>query len=104
MSATLAVLAGVVLLGLTAWALRQRRRIDAAQRAWLALARRLERHGLPRQPWEAPLAYADRVAARFPESATEIRAISALYGRVRYGRLDPMLLDELKNRAARFQP
>ncbi|WP_170155460.1 transglutaminase TgpA family protein [Sulfurisoma sediminicola] len=104
MTATLAVLAGLVLLGLTAWALRQRRRVDAAQRAWLRLGRRLGRRGLPRTPWEAPLAYADRIAVRFPESAAEIRAISALYGRVRYGNLDPVLLDELKTRIARFQP
>jgi protein-glutamine gamma-glutamyltransferase len=104
MTATLAVLAGLVLLGLTAWALRQHRRVDAAQRAWLRLARRLGRRGLPRARWEAPLAYADRVAVRFPESAAEIRAISALYGRLRYGSLDPVLLDELKIRIARFRP
>ena len=104
MTATLAVLAGLVLLGLTAWALRQRRRTDAAQRAWLKLGRKLGRRGLPRAPWEGPLAYAARIAARFPESATEIRAISALYGRLRYGSLDPVLLDELKSRVARFQP
>jgi transglutaminase-like putative cysteine protease len=104
MTATMAVLAGLVLLGLTAWALRQRRRVDAAQRAWLRLGRRLGRRGLPRTPWEAPLAYADRVAMRFPESAAEIRAISALYGRLRYGSLDPAMLEELKTRIARFRP
>jgi len=104
MTATLAVLAGLVLLGFTAWALRQRRRTDAAQRVWLKLSRRLGRRGLPRLPWEAPLAYAARVAARFPESAAEIHAISALYGRLRYGSLDPVLLDELKFRVTRFQP
>lgn len=104
MTATLAVLAGLVLLGLTIWALRQRRHVDAAQRAWLRLGRRLGRRGVPRAAWEAPLAYADRVATRFPESASEIRAISALYGRVRYGSLDLDLLDELKTRIARFQP
>lgn len=104
MTATLAVLAGLVLLGFTAWALRQRHRTDAAQRAWLKLSRRLARRGLPRLPWEGPLAYAARVAARFPESAAEIGAISTLYGRLRYGSLDPVLLDELKIRVTRFQP
>jgi transglutaminase-like putative cysteine protease len=104
MTATMAVLAGMVLLGLTAWALRQRRHTDAVQRIWLRLCRKLERRGLPRAPWEGPLAYAARIAARFPESATEIRAISTLYGHLRYGTLDPVLLDELKTRVTRFQP
>jgi len=104
MTATLTVLAGLVLLGFTAWALRQRRRTDAVQRTWLKLGRKLQRRGLPRQPWEGPLAYAERIAARFPESATEIGAISAIYGRLRYGKLDPVLFSELKSRVARFQP
>jgi hypothetical protein len=104
MTATLAVLAGLALLVLTAWALYQRRPVDAAQRAWLRLGRRLARRGLPRAPWEAPLAFAERVAARYPESAGEIRSISSLYGRLRYGSLDPVLLAELTSRIARFRP
>jgi len=104
MTSVLAVVAGLVLLGLTAWALRSQRRFDPAQRAWLRFARKLGRRGLPRQPWEGPLAYAGRAARRFPGNAAEIAAIADLYGRLRYGTLDPMLLRELRARVARIQP
>ncbi len=104
MTATLAGLAGVVLLGLTAWALRGWRRPDPVQREWLRLGRQLKRRGLARQPWEGPWAYARRVGQALPESAAEIQAISALYGSLRYGSLDPTMIEELKGRIARFQP
>ncbi len=104
MTAVLTVLAGAVLLALTAWALRQRRPLDPAQRIWLRLNRRLARRGLPRQPWEGPQAYARRVAQRFPENAAEIAIIAALYGKLRYGSLQAMQLDQFRQRAARFSP
>jgi transglutaminase-like putative cysteine protease len=103
MTATLAVLAGLVLLGLTAWALRQRRHVDAVQRLWLRLSNKLAKQGVPRQPWEAPQAYAQRVGLRFPENAAEMNAIAELYGRLRYGKVEPMMFDQLKGRVARFK-
>lgn len=102
MTATLTVLAGLVLLGLTVWALRQHRRVDAVQRLWLRLSRKLAKRGLPRQPWEGPQAYARRVATRFPENAAEMTAIAELYGRLRYGKVEPMMFDQLRILVARF--
>ena len=104
MTAVLAILASAVLLALTLWALRQWRPIDPTQRAWLKLSRKLARRGLPRRPWEGPQAYAHQVALRFPEKAAEMMAIAELYGRLRYGKFDPMLFDQFKTHVARFEP
>jgi hypothetical protein len=63
MTAALAILCGLVLLGLTAWVLRNRRRIDPAFAAWQRFAGRLAARGTVWHPWEGPLAFADRAAA-----------------------------------------
>jgi hypothetical protein len=51
----------------------------------LALALTLARAGAPRLPWEGPLAYARRVAPRFPECAPDIDVIARHYALLRYG-------------------
>jgi hypothetical protein len=102
MTSMLAVLCGTVLLGLTLWALRQRRRIDPAQALWLRATGRLARRGLPRRPWEGPRDYAVRIAAARPEISAAFLEIADLYGRVRYGSVEQ--IDTLRSRVAAFKP
>jgi transglutaminase-like putative cysteine protease len=104
MTATLTLLSGLAMLGLTAWTLRRRRRQDPAAALWARLSGRLARRGLARRPWEGPRDYADRVAAALPAQAEEIRSIAAAYARLRYGLATPALLDELRRRVACFRP
>jgi hypothetical protein len=83
----MAVLCGLLLLGLTAWALHRRARIDPVQRAWNRLSRRLARIGLARQAWEGPADYTQRVAQARPELSPALAAIAGLYIDLRYGKL-----------------
>jgi hypothetical protein len=69
MTAALAVLCGVVLLGLTAWVLRNRRRVDPAFAAWRRFAARLASRNVVWHDWEGPLAFADRAARSIPAHA-----------------------------------
>lgn len=102
MTALLAALSGVILLGITAWAVWQRPRLDAAQRLWLQFCRRMARAGLPREPWEGPRAYAERAAGRLAVHAPLILAIADAYIVARYGRPDPQAIDTLKRALARL--
>jgi hypothetical protein len=102
MTAVLTTLCGAVLLGLTLWALHQRRRVDPAQVLWLRATRRLARNGLPQHPWEGPQDYAQRIAAKRPEISAAVREIAVLYGQVRYGGIDA--IDALAQRVAAFRP
>ena len=72
---------GVVL----AWLVWRRRRADRAHTLWEAACAKLARAGLPRQPYEGPLAYADRAAARWPEFGVAFRVIGDSYAGLRYG-------------------
>lgn len=89
MAALLAALSGTILLAITLWALRQRPQHDAAQRLWLRFCRRLARIGLPREPWEGPQDFAERVARQRPELADTLRAAAAAYVAARYDRPAP---------------
>ncbi len=84
MTAVLSVLCGGVMLGLTGWILRNRLRVDPALAAWRRFTTRLARRGIAWQPWEGPLAFAERAAGQTPIHAEEIRKIAALYVRLRY--------------------
>ena len=115
MTAVFTALCGALLLGFTAWALRQRQLLDPATAAWNRLSAKLARRGLARQAWEGPEAYAERVVAALHGKAdeatlsAEIQAIATLYVRLRYAAPDddPMqqkqLLRELKQRIARLK-
>lgn len=85
MTAILSVLCGVVMLGLTAWILRNRLRVDPALAAWRRFTARLARRGIAWQPWEGPLAFAERAAQQSPGLAAGIAEIATLYARLRYG-------------------
>lgn len=105
MTAALSVLCGLVMLGLTAWVLRNRLRVDPALAAWRRFAARLAACGVAWQAWEGPLAFAERAAASIPQHAAAIREIAALYARLRY-EPTPQIDDlaRLKTRIAAFRP
>lgn len=74
-----------VLLGVTAWALYRRPRLDPAQRLWHRALRRLRRRKVAFEPWETPLALARRLRAERPELAAPLEAAAAAYCQARYG-------------------
>jgi transglutaminase-like putative cysteine protease len=104
MTAVLAILCGIALLGLVAGMLWRRPRLDPAQRQWRKLSRRLARRGLARADWEGPHDYARRVGAAQPAIAAEIDRIAALYAGLRYGSLPDDAIDELRRRVAALKP
>ncbi len=105
MTAALSLLCGLVLLGLTAWVLRNRLRVDPALVAWRRFAARLAGRGVAWQVWEGPVTFAERAAAEIPEHAATIHEIATLYVRLRY---EPSPhtddLAQLRTRIAAFRP
>ena len=87
MTAIMAALCGLLLLGLTVWALHKRVRHDPTLIAWNRLSRKLARIGLARKDWEGPADYARRVALARPELTRCLAAIAGLYIDLRYGKL-----------------
>ncbi|MDD2699966.1 MAG: DUF3488 and transglutaminase-like domain-containing protein [Sideroxydans sp.] len=62
------------------------RQTDPVQLLWLRACRKLERHaGLPREPHEGPMDYANRIAAIHPDLAEDFHDIAARYASLRYG-------------------
>ncbi|WP_310448716.1 DUF3488 and transglutaminase-like domain-containing protein [Sulfuritalea sp.] len=105
MTAVLSVLCGAVMLGLTAWILRNRLRVDPALAAWRRFTHRLAKRGIAWQSWEGPLAFAERAAAKAPLHAAGIREIAMLYAGLRYGPAPQGSdLERLKRRIAAFKP
>lgn len=105
MTAALAVLCGILLLGLTAMTLYHRRRIDPALAAWHRFATRLATRGIEWQPWEGPRAFAGRASSLLPAHAGAIGEIAELYVRLRYERTHRTAdLDQLRRRVAEFRP
>ena len=75
----------LALTGLLLFSLRAQRN-DPVQRAWQVFCRKLARRGAARHPTEGPVDYAERIGRQFPQVAEEVRMISELYVRLRYGR------------------
>jgi transglutaminase-like putative cysteine protease len=82
----------VVTMGVVAWAIvvllafaLRRKRRERAIVLWEAACRRLARAGLPRLPYEGPLAFAERAARRWPQFAIALRAIGESFTALRYG-------------------
>lgn len=84
LGALLMVCFGVLMLGLTAWTLRQWQRAEPALRHWQQFQRKLARHGVKAQPWEGPRDFGKRAASMLPRHAKEIREIESLYETLRY--------------------
>jgi transglutaminase-like putative cysteine protease len=85
----LLALASVLALGLCAlalgFAMRRRRRLSPVENLYAQFCRRLARHGLPRDPWEGPLAYTERAAAAaHPPLRDPIRDLGRLVAETRY--------------------
>jgi len=105
MTSALALFCGLLLLGFTAWALHQRRRLAPAQAAWEKLSRKLARHQLARLPWEGPRDYLTRLAAALPQRRDELSVIEGLYESLRYSpNPPPELLATLRRRIREFRP
>jgi transglutaminase-like putative cysteine protease len=60
-------------------------RPDRLARAYERLCRKLARVGLPRSPYQGPLAYADVVSDKRPDLASGVRALLTRYAELRYG-------------------
>ena len=84
MGALLMICSGLLMLGLTAWTLRQWQRADPVQRQWQRFQRKLARRGIKTQSWEGPRDYAQRAVAELPAQAEAIGEIEALYETLRY--------------------
>jgi transglutaminase-like putative cysteine protease len=70
------------------WLMWKRRHQERALVLWDDLNRRLASAGLPRQPYEGPLDFARRAAARWPQFAIAFSAIGESFAELRYGALD----------------
>lgn len=105
MTAALAVLCGVVMLGLTVWVLRHRRPVDPALAAWRRFTKSLAARGVRWQPWEGPIAFADRVVTVRPEIAAAVHRIAKLYADLRYAPSPSAAdLERLRRSVAEFRP
>ena len=76
---------------------------DPVSAAYEAFCAKLARIGLARGATEAPLAYAERVVRMRGDLANEVRAITKLYGHLRYGRAQ-VDAKTLRAQVARFKP
>lgn len=83
-----------VLLGLAGLWLRRATRParDPASEVWSRACAQISRlSGAVREPWEGPLAYADRAAAAKPEQSEAIHTVAELYARIRFSAAPPSL-------------
>ncbi len=64
-------------------------RPDRLARAYTQLCTKLARSGVPREPHQGPLAYAEAVCEKRPDLAPQVRALAADYARLRFGPADP---------------
>jgi len=86
MAIALLITSGLVLVTLTGLLLyRLRAEVDPVQKAWQRFCSKLARRGAARHPSEGPVNYAKRISRQFPCRAAEVRSISDLYVRLRYG-------------------
>ncbi len=105
MALTLLLLTGTCLLGIALWMLlRIPRPSDPVVQAWQRFCQRLERLGVRRAPSEGPLDLAMRATAAHPELAPQVRTITDLYIRLRYGRSlqDSREVQQLQQRVRHF--
>ena len=76
---------------------------DPLSAAYANFCAKLARIGFTRGATEAPLAFAERVSRMRGDLAAEVRAITRLYGQLRYGRGGPDA-KLLRRRVANFKP
>jgi len=68
---------------------RPQGRVDKVAQGYASFCRALARAGLPREPWEGAQHFGARAARQFPEQATFLERISALYVELRYSPARP---------------
>jgi hypothetical protein len=99
-----------VLLGLAGLWLRRATRParDPATEEWSRACAQIARlSGAVREPWEGPLAYAERAAASQPKAAGVIRDVAGIYAQIRFGAQPPALAtlhDAAERLATRERP
>ena len=71
--------------GVVVWLMWKRRHQERALVLWDDLNRRLALAGLPRHPYEGPLAFSSRAATRWPQFAIAFSAIGESFAELRYG-------------------
>ena len=89
MGALLMVFCGGLMLGFTAWTLRQWQRADPVVRHWQRFQQKLSRRGVMPQSWEGPRDYISRAMLHLPHHASSINEIEALYETLRYRARQP---------------
>ncbi|MFY9326873.1 MAG: DUF3488 and transglutaminase-like domain-containing protein [Georgfuchsia sp.] len=105
MAALLMICCGVLMLGLSAWTLRQWQRTDPVQRHWQRFQRQLTKRGVAALPWEGPRDYGKRAVSAVPHHAKEISEIEALYETLRYRAYQPAdALRKFRNKITAFTP
>lgn len=87
MTIAMSLLCAMLLLGLTAWALRHQIKHDPLVRAWRRFSQKMSRYNLVRQEWEGPEDYAKRISSTQPDLAHSTHEIVSLYISLRYGKL-----------------
>lgn len=101
----LGLLSAAALAALLVWAHRQRAQSDPLDRAWARLNARMSRVGLGRQPWEGPLAWAERIEALDAQRGARLRPLAQAYARLRYGPpADRNSLRALQKQLRKFRP
>ena len=78
--------AGLAVLVISLFIFRPLRRgeQDPYQRLYQRFCRKLARRGLPREPHEGPLSYAEKAARAYPGQQDQIRLLTRLYINARY--------------------
>jgi len=107
MALALVCVTGLITLTLSLIMLRKLRIAvrDPVKRAYLKFCGKLARKGLPRELFEGPLDYADRLARIRPDLAPAISIITDLYVSLHYGIAQPPLrLGELLTQIKKFHP
>jgi transglutaminase-like putative cysteine protease len=96
---------GLSLLVTAALMLRKRTEPDPVRALYDRFCARLARAGLARRPSEGPRDYAARCVAARPDLGPQVRAITELYVRLRYGGLQGRNPERLlRDRVRRFRP
>jgi transglutaminase-like putative cysteine protease len=86
--ASVAALAAALWMGLVlAWLNYRRTQRERAAALWSDVCTRLARAGLPREPYEGPIAFSSRASERWPDYAIAFHAIGESYAKLKYGRI-----------------
>lgn len=67
------------------WQYWSHREPNPVLREYQRLCRILEKKGVPRRPWEGPLAFSQRAAEIWPERKSELEECALFYSQMRYG-------------------